>query len=173
MTQYARPTSDFSAADWTATPLWSKIDEVVADDGDFVSSLDNTNNVAEVSLSSLIDPLSSSGHIVRYRYAKSASGGNARNVSVALIDRSTSTLIAELLHSNISEVWTAGTYTLSGAQADSIADYSQLTFQLKPSGTITGTAGNRRAVQVSWVELEIPGGAPAAPTGLTATVFGG
>ena len=35
--RFLRPDSDLDAAGWTATPLWSKIDEVVPDDGDFIT----------------------------------------------------------------------------------------------------------------------------------------
>jgi hypothetical protein len=36
--QQARPDADVATAGWAAAPLWSKVDEAVADDGDFITS---------------------------------------------------------------------------------------------------------------------------------------
>jgi hypothetical protein len=36
--QQARPDADATTAGWAAAPLWSKIDDAVADDGDFITS---------------------------------------------------------------------------------------------------------------------------------------
>lgn len=37
--QFGRPMADVSAGGWTATPLWSKLDEVTMDDADFVTGV--------------------------------------------------------------------------------------------------------------------------------------
>lgn len=37
-TQYSRPDADVTTTGWTTTPLWSKIDEAVADDADFITA---------------------------------------------------------------------------------------------------------------------------------------
>jgi hypothetical protein len=76
MAQFARPDADASAGSWTTAPLWSKIDEATASDTDFIFSNNNINgDVCEVSLSNVTDPAASTGHVVRYRYRKSASAG--------------------------------------------------------------------------------------------------
>lgn len=160
MAQFARPDSDITVASWTVTPLWDKIDEATASDADFIAGDNNTNDACEVGLTNVTDPTSSTGHVVRYRYSKSAAGGNARDITVSLYQGTT--LIAELLHSGITEVWTAGTFTLSGAQADAITDYTDLRIRFTASGTTGGPGGNRRSVRASWAELEVPDAAPPA-----------
>lgn len=37
--QFGRPVADLLAGGWTATPLWSKLDEVAVDDADFVTGV--------------------------------------------------------------------------------------------------------------------------------------
>ena len=49
MAQFARPASDITTG-WTTTPLWSKIDEVSFDDGDFITGTGSTV-ASEVKLS--------------------------------------------------------------------------------------------------------------------------
>lgn len=168
MAQFGRPDSDVTVNSWTATPLWQKIDESTFSDADFISGDNNTNDSCEVGLSNVGDPLSSTGHVFRYRYRKSAAGGNARNITVGLYQGGT--LIAEQTHNGISETFTAGSLTLTGTQADSITDYNDLRIRFTASGTTGGPGGNRRAVQVSWAELEVPN-APAVEYTDSGTVY--
>ena len=161
MAQFLRPNADVTVNDWTTAPLWSSIDEAVASDTDFISSDTGTSNACEVGLLDATDPLSSTGHIVRYRYRKNAASGNARDITVSLYEGAT--LIAEQTHTGISEVFTAGAFTLTATQADAIVNYNNLQLRFTPSGTTGGSPGNRRSVQVSWAEVEIPD-APAAVT---------
>lgn len=168
MAQFGRPDSDVTVSDWTTAPLWSSIDEATFSDADLISSNNNTNNACEVGLSDVGDPVSSSTHVVRYRYRKNAAAGNARNITVSLYQGAT--LIAEQTHTGISEVFTAGSFTLTGPQADSITDYADLRLRFTAGGTTGGSGGNRRSVQVSWAELEVP---DAAVVTLTQTTFRG
>lgn len=161
MAQFARPDGDVTVNTWAATPLWEKLDEVSPSDADFVSNNNNTNDACEVSLSDVSDPSSSSGHVVRYRYSKDLAGSNARNVTVGLYQ--STTLVAEQTHSGISEVFTDGSFTLSSGQADAISDYADLRLRFTASGTTGGPGGNRRAVRVSWAELEVPDAAASFP----------
>lgn len=138
MVQFARPSTDTTRDNWeeddgTTTNIFDQIDETVADDADFIRTvLAPTNDVFVTKLTALEDPVSSTGHTVRWRYAKNAAGGAQINLTVELRqgytnEGSQGTLIATLAaHTNISETITAGSYTLSGGEADSITDYSNL-----------------------------------------------
>lgn len=138
MAQFARPDADtYNADGWTeddgtGSPIFDQIDEAVADDLDYIrSALVPTNDVYVARLSDVTDPLQSTGHVLRYRYAKDAAAGAQINLTVELrqgyVNEGTQgTLIASATHNNIGNAITAGSITLSGAEADSITDYSDL-----------------------------------------------
>jgi len=136
--EFARPSADayngdgWKEDDGTTTTIFDQIDEVVADDADFIRSpLTPTNDAYVTKLTSVTDPLSSTDHIVRYRYGKDAAGGDQIDLIVQLRqgyvnEGSPGTLIASQTHTNIGVAWIAGTFTLSGAEADAITDYTDL-----------------------------------------------
>lgn len=137
MAQVARPEADILEDNWAeddggTTDIFDQIDEAVADDNDYIQSqLVPTNDVYVCRLSDLVDPLQSTGHILRYRYRKDAAGGAQINLTVELrqgyVNEGTpGTLIASATHNNIAETITAGSITLSAGEADTITDYTNL-----------------------------------------------
>jgi hypothetical protein len=136
--QFARPSTDTTRDNWeeddgTTTTIFDQIDEAVADDADFIRTvLTPTNDVYVTKLTTLEDPVSSSGHVVRYRYRKNADVGDQIDLTVQLRQGYTNegaqgTLIASATHTNIGgTAWIAGSISLSGAEADSITDYTDL-----------------------------------------------
>jgi hypothetical protein len=116
----------------SGTNLYQSIDETVADDADYIqSSAVPSNDVYVCSLSTLEDPVSSTGHVVRYRYRKSAAGGAQIDLTVQLRqgyvnESSMGTLIASATHADITETATSNTLALSGGEADAITDYTAL-----------------------------------------------
>jgi hypothetical protein len=130
MAQFARPDGDTSVGAWTtnaggSSSLFATLDETSPSDADFVrSELSPSASAYECSLSNIEDPQSSAGHVVRYRYAKDAAGGQSVDLTVQL--RQGTTVIASATHTNISETVAAGSITLSGAEADAITDYTDL-----------------------------------------------
>ncbi len=69
------------------------------------------------------DPLVSQGHTISYRYKKNAPGGDQIDLTVRLVQGTT--VIASWTHTNI-DALTQVTQILTGAQADSITDYTDL-----------------------------------------------
>lgn len=138
MAQFGRPEADITEDNWAeddgdVTDQWAQIDESSADDGDFIQSqLTPTSDVYVCRLSDMEDPVSSSGHIVRWRYRKEAAGGDQIDLTVQLRqgytnEGSPGTLIKEATNTNISgSGWVDGSMTLSGGEADSITDYTSL-----------------------------------------------
>jgi hypothetical protein len=137
MAQFARPSADTSIGGYTdqaggTTNIYGTIDETVASDADYIKSALAPSNAPYVTkLSNIEDPVSSTGHVVRYRYAKNAAGGAAINLTVQLRqgytnEGSPGTLIKEWVHNDISETAATQAQTLSGAEADSITDYTAL-----------------------------------------------
>ena len=138
MAQFGRPEADtyrdtaWTEDDGTTDALFGEIDESSASDTDYIkTSVAPTSDVYVTRLSDVEDPISSSGHVVRYRYAKSAAGGAAVDLTVQLrqgyVDEGTmGTLIAEWTHTDISDTFTTQNQTLAGAEADSITDYTAL-----------------------------------------------
>jgi hypothetical protein len=138
MAQFGRPSTDTTRDNWTeddstTVDIFDQIDEAVSDDADFImTQLTPTSDVYVTKLSTLEDPLSSSNHIVRYRFRKDAAGGDQIDLIVQLRQGYTNegaqgTLIAAKTETDIDgSGWVAGTFTLTGGEADSITDYTDL-----------------------------------------------
>lgn len=160
MAQFARPDSTVAFNSWVndqgTTNLHGAIDEATASDADYILGDNNTNDSCDVGLSDVADPNSSTGHVVRYRYSKSGAGGNTRNLVVLLWQASAATPIASQVHNDIGDAWTAGSFTLSAAEADAITDYTDLKLRFSATGTTGGSPSLRHSVRVSWAELEVP-----------------
>ena len=157
--QPGRPIADITTGGWTVIPLWDKLDEAAPDDAasEVSSSSDPIIDAFEVLLSSVIDPASSIGHIVRYRVAMT--GTKATTVDAALYQGAT------MIAADVQQVPTAAyqtfSFTLSGAQADAITNYSDLRVKLIANSTGAGTTTN---VLVTWIEFEAPEVAIDTPT---------
>jgi len=137
MPQFGRPSTDTTNQTFTdqaggSTNIYTTIDEVSADDADYIKSPSApANKVYVTKLTSLEDPQISTGHVVSYRYAKSAAGGAQIDLTVELrqgyaSEASQGTLIKSWSHTNISDAWATAAQTLAGAEADSITDYTNL-----------------------------------------------
>lgn len=138
MAQFGRPSTDTTLDNWqeddgTTTAIFDQIDEVSADDADYIRTvLTPTNDVYVTRLTSVEDPQSSTGHIVRYRYGKDATGGAQIDLTVQLRENyisegSPGTLIATVgTLTDIPVVWNASSYTLIAAEADAIINYASL-----------------------------------------------
>lgn len=138
MAQFGRPSADtYNADGWvedddTSVDMYLEIDEVSASDTDYVKSpVAPTSDVYVTALSSVEDPLSSSGHVVRYRYQKEAAGGAQIDLTVQLrqgyVNEGTpGTLIASATVTDMGTGWTTGSFTLSAGEADAITNYASL-----------------------------------------------
>lgn len=154
MTQFARPVSDITVGSWLPQPLWQQIDEAVASDTDFISSNNNINESVEVTLSSVSTP-QAGNVVINYRYAKDASAGNTRTIAVSLYQGAT--LIATgTTHTPTATTFTAGTFTLTTTQRNNITNWGDLRLRFTAGGTTGGSAGNRRAVSISFAEMQTP-----------------
>lgn len=149
MTQFAYPTSDVSTSGtWVnqasgSTNLYQSIDEVSASDSDYVRAF-SSNAAYTAGLGSVTDPMVSTGHVIHARLRMSAS----ETMSVALMQGATT--IASFSPS-LTTTFADYTYTLSGAEADSITNYSDLRLKF----TRTTTSGSN-SVYVSQAYLETP-----------------
>lgn len=147
MPQYALPSEDtnnpgsYTTDSGGSTNLYQRIDEGFGsgrgsgsgpDDTDYIQSPSAPSSAVYVTkYSTLEDPASSSGHIFRNRYSKSASGGAQIDMVFQLREGYTNegspgTLIVQRSFTNISNTPTTDAYTLSGGEADSITDYANL-----------------------------------------------
>lgn len=137
MAQYGRPSTDTTNQGYTdqaegATNIFQTIDEVTYSDSDYIKSpLAPTSDVYVTKLTSVEDPQVHTGHKIRYRYQKNASGGATINLTVELrqgyVNESTmGTLIKDWQHNDIGNGWTAQEQTLLETEADDITDYASL-----------------------------------------------
>lgn len=156
MTQLATPDGVVSSGTWVAVPsgtLATTIDEATFDDTDYNESASNpVGDTFEVSLSDIADPIKHTGHVVSYRYGKSASAGKAIDVIVSL-RQGAATEIATQTHSGVGAGFTAGSITLSAAQAANITDYTDLRIRVVANSS-GGGAG--RTARISWAQLQVP-----------------
>lgn len=119
--QYLRPSSDISAGTWlpsTGANLYAMLDEIAPDNSDY--DYTPTASAMTVKFSSGTDPVSSTGHIVRYRI-------NGTLGSILVVDlKQGASIIKTWTHSPAPNIFTTYEQTLSGAEADSITDYTDL-----------------------------------------------
>ena len=111
-----------------------------------------------VNLSSVTDPVSSTGHLLRVQWCKCTScngNGTGQIVDATLYLREGTTVIATYTVSNIvtAVITTTETYTLSGGEADSITDYTNLNFRVWHTRVGGGAARN---LCLGALELEVP-----------------
>lgn len=119
-TQLLAPSADLSAGGWTpssGSDLYAMLDETTASDADYIVS--STASSCEISIAVGSDPAVSTGHILRYRLL-SGSG------SIAVALKQGSTTIASWGPHTLTGSAQDFAQTLSGGQADSITDYSDL-----------------------------------------------
>lgn len=169
MAQFARPDSNVTQTFFTGG--FAEIDEATASDADFAYGANNEVAELEVGLTNPTDPVSSSGHIFRYRVAKTNAGtvdggGNAVTVTVRLMQGTTQ--IAADTAKTVDGTWTQYAYTLSAAEADAITDYTALQLEFVTSKSSGGPAV-RRGGAVSWAELEVPDALVSVSPGAIAT----
>lgn len=141
MPQFARPDADttlgnFQEDDGTTTDIFDQIDEASADDSDFIRSpVSPVNEVYVCRLSDVVDPVSSSGHTMRMRTSCDQNAQETLDFTQQLRmtyvnEGSQGTLIASQSRTGVSTTtWTTSSYTLSGAEADAITDYTALFFR--------------------------------------------
>lgn len=139
MPQFGRPSVDtYNGDGYTdqaggSTNLFDTINESVASDADYIRTVTSpTSDVYVTKLTSVTDPVSSSGHVVRWRRGKDVDAGSeAIDLIVQLRqgyvnEGSPGTLIASKTVAGIPATFTDDSMTLSGAEADSITNYADL-----------------------------------------------
>lgn len=138
MAQFARPDNDFNnPGSWTdeaagSTNIFQSIDETSPSDADYIQSpLAPSTAIYVARLSDIEDPVSSTGHVLRTRYAKNSAGGAQIDIVNQLREGyvnegSPGTLIVARTFTDVSETFTTDAYTLSAGEADSITDYTDL-----------------------------------------------
>jgi len=141
MPQFARPDQDTTIGAFTdnaggTTNIYTAIDEVSANDSDFIRSVTSPSNAVYVCrLSDVVDPVSSSGHTIRMRTSCDQDAQETLDFTQQLRmsytnEGSQGTLIASQARTGVSSTtWTTSSYTLSGGEADAITDYTALFFR--------------------------------------------
>ena len=118
--QLLYPSSDISTGAWTpstGTTLYATVDEAAYDDADYIQA--STASTCEMKFGAGSDPLSSVGHVLKYRLLPGS--GN-----IAAVLKCGSTTIASFGPHALTGSAQDFVQTLSGTQADSITDYADL-----------------------------------------------
>ena len=171
MVQLARPDSDISAGLWEPvggpSSLFDAINEVTANDStDYIEALNGEDTTCELGLSNITDPVSSVGHIIRFRMQGTGSGGPERCM-VQLFDGGS--LIADTGSQTSRAAWNTKVYELTTTEADNIGSYTDLRFKITSSNL-----GGTEDMWVTWAEFEVPDAAgdvtgSGSPQAVTAT----
>lgn len=161
MTQLAYPDADVSASTWTPEPLWSQVDDAPGSgDGDYIDAAVRAGDATcELGLAEPTDPASSRDHVIEVRAKYTTNNSRVGAVAVALYEGAT--LRATLAMQTLTTSFATYSYTLSGAEADSLS-YSDMRCQI--TGHMNaGGLGTQCNVQVASVRLTCPD-APAGGT---------
>jgi hypothetical protein len=140
-----------AAGSWTAVnsaTLHEALDEITPSDTDYIDSTNNSNSTTDLNLSSISDP--GGTKTLRIRTEKNATGGNTRGLNYVLKDS-----VGTIQSGTVNSALDVGYVTYSITITNTINDPTTLRVELTPTGAISGAVGNRRSVEVSWVELEI------------------
>jgi hypothetical protein len=141
MPQFARPNADTLIGNYSdeaagVTDIFQAIDESSASDADYIRSpASPVNEVYVCALSTITDPVSSTGHIMRMRTAVDLASQETLDFTQQLrqgyVNEGTpGTLIASQSRNGVtSTAFTDSAYTLSGAEADAITNYALLFFR--------------------------------------------
>lgn len=141
MAQFARPDADTTIGNFQdqaggTLNIFQAIDEVVANDADYIRSpVSPVNEVYVCRLSDVTDPASSSGHIMRMRTATDLDAQESLNFTQQLrqgyvSEASQGTLIASQSRTGVtSTAFLTSAYTLTGAEADAITNYADLFYR--------------------------------------------
>ncbi len=129
--QLAYAASDISDGAWlnqagSNVNLFASIDEVTADDADWIQSdlSPATASPVTVGFGPLTDPVVHTGHVIRYRPGKDVTGGDVLNFTAHLYQGAT--LIASDVTRATPDAFTTYSFTLTEAQAGAITSYSDL-----------------------------------------------
>lgn len=118
--QFLRPVSDISNTGWTpssGSDLYAMLDESAYSDADYIVS--SSASTCEMRVTVGTDPVSSTGHILRYRLL-------AGTGTISAYLKQGSTTIASYGPHTLTGAAQDFAQTLSGGEADSITDYSDL-----------------------------------------------
>lgn len=150
--QYARPNTDGSQGNsfqkfpgGSFSNLYQAIDETTLDDSDYFYGTVDGDAYAPT-LSSVTDPLSSSGHIIRIR--ASAVSSSDSYIDVRLYQGVS--IKASFATPFLSSSFQTYTYTLTSVEADSITNYGALLLFVQ----VTNPTSDE--IRVSWAEFQVP-----------------
>ena len=140
MAQFARPDADTTLGNFEddgggTTDIFSTIDEVTPDDGDYIRSpVSPSAEVYVCRLSDVVDPVSSTGHVARFRYSADQEGQETIEITRELRqgyvnEGDQGTLIESKTVQTNTQSWVTDAETLSGAEADAIINYTDLFFR--------------------------------------------
>jgi len=162
-TEVRLPDGDVTVASWNTSPLFSKIN---ASGGSVIVQPDNSNSTAEVSFQNPSNAGTYLGVELKFIARKGASGGNQRGLNANIringvlqgVKVVEDDLTATLSTSTVS--WTGLSFTQ--------AQMNTLQVQFLTTGTITGAGGNRRTVEIDFIEATLTYcNTPSTPSTIT------
>ena len=156
MTQYARPASDITVGSWTDEGtvdndgnLYTSLDEVTRDDDSSYIQGTNGAGSSEVKLSTVTDPVSSTGHILHVWFRSIGSGAGEKMDFYLYC--ATTLIVQSINQTNRSDTYADIAVTLTTDEADAITDYSDLRIRMDED-----TIGTGEYVRITQCYIEVP-----------------
>lgn len=152
MAQYARPSSDVDMSGWTCSTGTNRaalIDESVAnDDTDYISRVANASVPTDstVNLSSVTNPGTQIGHVIRARARLESAGSVSLQCSLSI----GGSVIVSNSFTVTSTSYADFAYTLTAGQVAAITNYGALQFYILASG------GSAITMRVTQAYFEVP-----------------
>jgi hypothetical protein len=177
--QFLRPIDDLLTGGWTATPLWSKVDEPdPADDATTqITSNVVTTNIAtgliDLDLGgSITDPGGTQGFIIRVRAKATVTGSAAGILNMDLWQGGTSRKLTST--GNLTTSYAEYIFTLTAAEVAAIrggaGGFDDLHIRFTGARNAGLAAVDQFSVQITQVELEIPAVTGSAGSGTSVQV---
>lgn len=167
MAQFLRPIADITTTGITGS--YTDIDEVTASDADFIYGADGGGNVYECLLSTPASTPKAGSYTLRFRRREIdggvPSGGTNGPASPLTIE----------MYQGATQLWTT-TIALTGSWASvnfgptlsGVTDWSDVRVRVSDNSH-GGNPNSRRAMGISWIELEVPDGAVTTPLTINRT----
>ena len=158
---FLRPDSDVDASDWSASPLYQKLDEVSPDDATTEIDSELFSNPAgadvydfDVGLSNpAIQPIDTEVVTLRVRHWMEILSGGLVSNDVEIELKEGSVIRASLSTSGHTGVYQTHEIVLSQAEKESIINYNDLHVRFEQSAQVA-SFGDQAQAHVTWIELE-------------------
>ena len=160
---FIRPDSDVETSDWTATPLWSKLDETSPDDA--TTQITSTTNITECPTTETFDfevgmsnpaspPTGQETVTIRVRALADEVIGSMPTKTLLVQVKETTTVRASSSFTLSAAGWTTPSFTMSQAEKDAVGNWDNMRVRCAVTLCLNDGANDEGHAHVTWIEME-------------------